>query len=56
MQNFAKIPGINIPKLRKISNPGEKNPETEKIPHPGDFRKIRGIFRKTGKNPDGQKP
>ena len=27
--DFAKIPGIKIPKLRKIPNPGDKNPETE---------------------------
>ena len=26
--NFAKIPGIKIPKLRKIRNPGDENPET----------------------------
>ena len=37
--DFAKIPGIRIPKLRKIPNPGDKKPETQKI-NPGDF----GIF------------
>ena len=30
--DFAKIPGIKIPKLRKIPNPGDKNPETKKNP------------------------
>ena len=29
-RDFAKIPGIKIPKLRKILNPGDKNSETNK--------------------------
>ena len=37
-----KIPGIKIPRLKKI-------------PNPGDLPKIPGIFRKSRKNPDSQK-
>ena len=37
--DFVKIPGIKIPRL-KNPNPGDKNPETQKIPNSGDFQKI----------------
>ena len=54
--DFATIPGIKIP------NPGNKNPESKKNPESrgfsknlGDFQKISVIFRKSRKNPDGQK-
>ena len=46
-EDFSKIPGIKIPKLRKIPNPGDNNPEPKKNPesrgfakNPGDFQKI----------------
>ena len=41
----SRIPGIKIPKLKKIPKPGDKNHETQKIPNPGDLKKIPKKFR-----------
>ena len=51
--DFAAIPVIKIPKLRKIPNPEDKNPETKKIPNPGDKNpETKKIPNSEDKNPE----
>ena len=52
---LREIPGIKISSLRKITNSGDKNPETRKNPETHKKSQIPRIFRKFWINPDGQK-
>ena len=52
---LRELPGIKISSLRKITNSGDKNPETRKNHETHKKSQIPRIFRKSWKNRDGQK-
>ena len=55
--DFAKIPGIKKPEIKKNPDPRDKKfRDSKKIPNSGDLSKISGIFRKSRWSENRKKP